>query len=230
MKTSIRVWDLPTRLFHWLLVGSFAGAWLTAESERLQLIHVTLGYTVAGLIVFRLVWGVTGTRWARFRSFLPSPSAAIDYAKALIGKAPEKHYTGHNPLGALAVYALLLLGIAVTASGYGYLQLDQDWLEEAHEVAANGMLALVILHVFGVIVSSLKHRENLVRGMVTGRKTGEADEAIPGNRVIPGILLAVAVGGFWFTAWQQPAALGLTADQAAETGGAAQGDEDDDDD
>lgn len=230
MKTSIRVWDLPTRLFHWLLVASFAGAWLTAESERLQLIHVTLGYTVAGLIAFRLVWGVTGTRWARFRSFLPSPSAAINYAKALIGKAPEKHYTGHNPLGALAVYALLLLGIIVTASGYGYLQQDQDWLEEAHELAANGMLALVILHVAGVVISSLKHKENLVRGMVTGRKTGEPEEAIPGNRVIPGLLLAAVVGGFWLVAWQQPAAIGLTAAKSAETTGAAARDSDGDDD
>lgn len=230
MKTSIRVWDLPTRLFHWLLVASFAGAWLTAESERLQLIHVTLGYTVAGLIAFRLVWGVTGTRWARFRSFLPSPSAAINYAKALIGKAPEKHYTGHNPLGALAVYALLLLGIIVTASGYGYLQQDQDWLEEAHELAANGMLALVILHVAGVVISSLKHKENLVRGMVTGRKTGEPEEAIPGNRVIPGLLLAAVVGGFWLVAWQQPAAIGLTAAKSAETTGAAARGSDGDDD
>ena len=68
MKTSIKVWDLPTRLFHWLLVLSFAAAYLTAESERLRVIHMTFGYTVAGLLVFRVLWGLMGTRWAKFSS------------------------------------------------------------------------------------------------------------------------------------------------------------------
>jgi hypothetical protein len=104
---------------------------------------------------------------------------------------------------------LLLLGIIVTASGYGYQQLDQEWLEEVHEVSANGMLALVVLHVVGVIISSAKHRENLVRGMVTGNKQGEPQQAIKHTLTIPALLLLLLVGGFWFGAWQQPSLLGI---------------------
>jgi phosphoglycerol transferase MdoB-like AlkP superfamily enzyme len=126
-----------------------------------------------------------------------------------VGKGSNQHYVGHNPLGALAVYALLLLGIIVTASGYGYQQLDQEWLEEVHEVAANGMLALVVFHVLGVIISSIKHRENLVRGMVTGNKQGEPQQEIKRTWTIPALLLLLLVGGFWFAAWQQPALLGI---------------------
>ncbi len=218
MLQSIKVWDMPTRVFHWLLAFSFAAAFITAESERWLLWHLIFGYTVGGLIAFRLVWGIVGTRWSRFSSFLPSPSKAFDYALSLVGKGSNQHYVGHNPLGALAVYALLLLGIIVTASGYGYQQLDQEWLEEVHEVAANGMLALVVLHVVGVIISSVKHRENLVRGMVTGNKQGEPQQAIKHTLTIPALLLLLLVGGFWFGAWQQPSLLGIngTAEQTKE--------------
>lgn len=231
MKSEIRVWDLPTRLFHWLLAGSFAGAWLTAESERLQLIHITLGYTLLGLIAFRMIWGFVGSRWARFRSFPPSPRAAMQYAKALVGAAPEKHYTGHNPLGALAVYGLLLMGVAVGVSGYVGLTLDQDWVGEVHEALAAGMLGLVGLHVAGVIISSRKHHENLVKGMITGRKPGEASEAIARTGLVPGLLLASLVGAFWLTAWQQPDALGLVAKETVTdaAGAPVKGRDDDED-
>ena len=143
MKTSIKVWDLPTRLFHWLLVLSFAAAYLTAESERLRVIHMTFGCTVAGLLVFRVLWGLMGTRWAKFSSFWPSPKKAINYGLSLVDNAQAPHYTGHNPLGALAVYGLLTLGLATTALGYSYVQLDQEWIAEVHEALANLMLALV---------------------------------------------------------------------------------------
>ena len=216
MKTSIKVWDLPTRLFHWLLVLSFATAYLTAESERLRIIHITCGYTVAGLLVFRLLWGLVGTRWAKFSSFWPSPSKAINYGLSLVDKAQAPHYTGHNPLGALAVYGLLSLGLITTAAGYSYLQLDQEWIAEVHEVMANLMLALVFAHVFGVVISSKKHKENLAKSMVTGNKDGEPADEIKTTRPIVALLLLAVVGGFWFTAWQQPDLLGLKAGEDSE--------------
>ncbi len=216
MKTSIKVWDLPTRLFHWLLVLSFAAAYLTAESERLRVIHMTFGYTVAGLLVFRVLWGLMGTRWAKFSSFWPSPKKAINYGLSLVDKAQAPHYTGHNPLGALAVYGLLTLGLATTALGYSYVQLDQEWIAEVHEALANLMLALVFAHVFGVVISSKKHKENLAKSMVTGDKQGEPEEAIKNTRPIVALLLLVVVGGFWFTAWQQPDLLGLKAGEDSE--------------
>ena len=138
----VRVWDAPVRLFHWLLVLSFAGAWLSAESERLHLIHITLGYTAGGLVVFRLLWGLVGSRWARFGSFVRSPAAALAYAKALAQRRAP-HFTGHNPAGGWAV--LGLLGLMAATVGLGWATemelLPARW-EEAHEAVATALLWL----------------------------------------------------------------------------------------
>jgi cytochrome b len=197
-------------VFHGLLVVSFVGAYLSAESERLQIIHLTFGYTLAGLIAFRLLWGMVGSRHAQFRDFWPSPTKVWQYALSLIGKAQAPHYIGHNPLGALAVYALLLLGIAVSVTGYAYLQeLGGDWMEEGHGLIANMMLGLVGLHIIGVLISSFAHQENLIRGMVTGKKDGEPAQAITSSFNVVGLILLIIVGGFWTVAYFKPAAVGL---------------------
>jgi cytochrome b len=166
----VLVWDLPVRLFQWLLAASFAGAYLTSESERWRQVHVVFGYTVAGLIAFRVLWGFVGGRYARFSEFVRGPSAAYDYVKSLLTGRPQ-HYTGHNPAGALAIVALLALGALAALSGYAtYNDFGGEWLEEVHEALANTMLALVVLHLAGVLVGSIAHGENLVRAMLTGRK------------------------------------------------------------
>lgn len=194
---KIKVWDLPTRVFHWLLALSFAGAYLTSESERYRDLHVMFGYTLAGLIGFRLLWGLLGTRHARFASFAFGAGQLIDYLKSLATAAP-RHYTGHNPAGAVAIFLLLALGLVTAASGYAtYQEIGGDWLEELHEGAAGAMLTVVAVHVAGVVVSSLLHRENLLRAMFTGNKRGPAGEAIPGTRRALGVLLLLAVLGFW---------------------------------
>lgn len=228
MNHKILVWDLPTRVFHWLLVVSFAGAYLTAESERLQIIHLTFGYTLAGLIVFRLIWGILGTRHAQFRNFLPSINKSWQYALSLIGKAQAPHYVGHNPLGALAIYALLLLGIAVSVTGYAYLQeMGGEWMEEGHEVIANMMLTLVGLHIVGVVISSVVHQENLIRGMINGHKKGEDAQAIKSSLNMVGVLLLVAVATFWTVAYLQPQAIGLVVGENTSTETADKKDDDD---
>lgn len=174
-SSSIRVWDLPVRLFHWLMVASFAGAWLTAESERWRLVHVWLGYTMAGLVAFRLLWGVVGPRHARFVNFVRGPQAVLRYLKSLLSGHAEYH-EGHNPAGALAIVALLGLAALTTTLGWAtYNDLGGEWLEEAHEAAASAMLAVVGLHLAGVVVASLAHGENLVRAMITGRKPAHAE-------------------------------------------------------
>jgi len=171
----IRVWDLPTRLFHWLLAVSFAGAWLTAESERWRDVHVALGYTFAGLIAFRLVWGLVGSRYARFSSFVSGPGAVKRYLLSILRMRPE-HHVGHNPAGGWAVLALLGLGLVTAFTGYAtYNDYGGHWLEEVHEGAASVMLGLVLVHIGAVLLSSLIHRENLVRAMLDGfkrRRTG----------------------------------------------------------
>lgn len=201
-RPRILVWDLPVRVFHWLMVASFAGAWLTAESERWRQVHVTLGYTMAGLVAFRIAWGLVGPRPARFSSFVRGPRAAARYVGSLLAGRAE-HHTGHNPAGALAIMALLALAAGVTASGWAnFNEFGGHAMEEVHEAAANLMLALVGIHLLGVAVGSWAHRENLVRAMVTGRKSGEAKEGARRAWHAVGIALLIAVLGFWAVQWQ----------------------------
>lgn len=196
-KTRILVWDLPLRVFHWLLAASFAGAFLTGETERYRDLHVALGYIVAGLLAFRLTWAFAGTRYARLSSFAFGPAAVLRYLRSLLAGKPL-HYVGHNPAGSWVIYALLLLGAAVGISGYGvHVGMGGHWLEELHEGVANAMLGLVIVHTVGVVVSSLLHRENLALAMLTGYKYGERDAAIKHTRLATALVLALGVGVLW---------------------------------
>jgi|PlaIllAssembly_1097288.scaffolds.fasta_scaffold44792_4 cytochrome b len=195
--SRILVWDLPLRLFHWLLAASFAGAFLTAESERWRDIHAMLGYTMLALVAFRIAWGFVGPRYARFATFTFGPSRIVSYLRSLANGAPH-HYTGHNPAGSWAIFALL--GCAIVAGGTGlalYNDIGGRWMEHLHEFAANAMLAVVAVHLVGVAAGSLLHRENLVRAMVTGRKSGAAGDAIGGPRRVVALLLVAAVVGLW---------------------------------
>lgn len=206
--SRVLVWDAPVRVFHWLLVLSFAGAWLTAESERWRLVHVTLGYTMAALAAFRIVWGLVGTRHARFASFVRGPRAAWQYLMALRTGRPE-HHAGHNPAGALAIVALLALIGVTAASGWAtYQDLGGEWLEELHEGAANALLALVGVHLAGVVVGSLVHRENLVRAMVTGRKHVPPQEGIRSAWRSVAVLMVAATLALWAVQWQSAPAGG----------------------
>jgi len=210
----VLVWDAPVRVSHWLMVLSFAGAYLTAESERWRLAHVTLGYTLAGLVAFRILWGLVGTRHARFASFVRGPAAVARYLGSLWRGRPE-HHSGHNPAGALAIVALVLLALAVSASGWAtYQDIGGHWLEEAHEAAASLMLAVVGVHVAGVVVGSWLHRENLVRSMVTGRKAASPQDAIRSAWRSVAALMVVAVIGFWGLQWQGAPAAGGMAEQS----------------
>jgi cytochrome b len=199
MGVRILVWDVPTRVFHWLLVTSFAGAFLTSESEYYRDIHVVLGYTLLGLIAFRLVWGFTGTHYARFKSFLFSPVETAKYLASMLTGHPT-HYLGHNPAGSLAVFALLACGIASGVSGVLIFQdMGGDSLEELHEMVSYGMLAVVALHVAGVLISSLLHRENLVRAMITGYKSVQTvgEKGISCAYTWLGVIILAIVLAFW---------------------------------
>jgi cytochrome b len=184
------------------MVLCFAGAWASAESESWRLLHVTLGYTMAGLLAFRLAWGLVGTRHARFANFVRGPAAVARYLGSLLRGAPA-HHVGHNPAGAWAIVGLLALTAVVAASGWAAFDgLGGEWLEELHDATAHAMLALVAVHVAGVLVGSWLHRENLVRAMVSGRKAARpGDGARRAWRSVAALLL-VAVLAFWWTQWQ----------------------------
>lgn len=198
MSTRILVWDVPTRTFHWLLVASFTVAFLTAESERTRDIHVVFGYILLGLLAFRLLWGFIGTRYARFGSFLFGPGEVIAYVKSLVKRKPA-HYVGHNPAGSVAIWLLLILGFTSGVSGVMvYQELGGDVLEELHDVSSYAMLAVVTVHVLGVLVSSVMHRENLVRSMITGYKSDGQNAGIKRSYAWLGVIMLAAVVAFWF--------------------------------
>jgi cytochrome b len=176
----IKVWDLPLRIFHWLLVVAFAVAYVT-EDELLDM-HVWAGYTVFGLLVFRLVWGFVGGYYAQFANFLCAPASSLAYLKEVIALRSKRHL-GHNPAGAAMIVLLLLSLLMTTLSGFAVYGADQGagplaaigsdheklW-EEVHEVFANLTLILVIGHIIGVAIESYIHKENLAKAMVHGHK------------------------------------------------------------
>src|SRR3954464_9578218 len=142
---------------------------LGPAGAALSLVHVILGYTAVGLVLFRIIWGFVGSRYARFASFAFAPGTAIRYLRTM--RNSHEHYVGHNPAGSYVIYAILLIGLLTGVTGYMSLgeQVGES-LEEVHELFANVWLSLVILHVAGVIVASFLHRENLVCSMITGYK------------------------------------------------------------
>lgn len=164
------VWDLPVRVGHWLLAISFFIAYLTSESERWRLVHVTSGAVVLAIVSFRLLWGIVGSHHARFSSFVTSPRVVLRYLSSL-RRDEHEVYVGHNPAGGWSVMALLACCLATTLTG---LAIHNAWPilgnEDVHEWMATLCLCLIGLHLAGVLLSSLVNRENLVRAMLTGYK------------------------------------------------------------
>ena len=180
INNTIKVWDLPVRIFHWLLVLAFSIAFIT-EDDFLS-IHVWAGYVIAGLLVFRLLWGFIGGEYARFSNFLCSPSDSVTYLKNMFLDKP-KRYIGHNPAGSAMIVLLLVSLIITTVTGFAVygaeenagplasigMQNEELW-EETHEFFANAVFLLVIIHIIGVVFESLQHKENLVKSMINGYK------------------------------------------------------------
>ena len=195
-KSKTLVWDLPTRAFHWLLAIAFVGAFVTAESERLRDLHMLMGYSAAGLVAFRLLWGILGTRYARFTSLPLSPRAVVTYLKSLLTLSP-RHYFGHNPAGSWAVIGMLVLITVTAATGWARaVEVGPRWVEDLHEGLANTTVAVIGVHIVAVLLSSVLHRENLVRAMLSGYKPGSGTPAA-GSRWVVALLLVGALGAFW---------------------------------
>ena len=197
-KQSVLVWDLPVRVFHWLLFVSFAGAWLTAESEAQQMIHYAFGYTACALVLFRILWGLIGTRYARFTQFIKGPSNTTHHIKSLLNRQPE-HQLGHNPAGAVAMVLLMVLILLLGLTGYWIVKdLLSELVGEAHEIIASMAMAVVTIHIAAAILMSFFQKENLIKSMVTGMKMGAIDQAIPSPVYLLGFMLAVAWSYMFF--------------------------------
>jgi cytochrome b len=183
--TTIKVWDPLVRIFHWSLVIFFSIAYVS-EDDFMQL-HVWAGYGILVLIAFRLVWGLIGTRHARFTDFVKRPQAVFQYLRDIL-HGSAKRYLGHNPAGGAMVVLLLASLTATGISGLALYGIEEhagplaDWvqnwphimediLEETHELLANATLLLVFLHIAGVLLASAQHGENLIASMWHGKKS-----------------------------------------------------------
>jgi len=213
-RQFIKVWDIAIRVFHWALVLCFAIAIISSEDD--SKLHIICGYSLLFLVLFRIVYGFVGTKYARFSDFLYQPAQVADYLKGLLTGRP-KHYIGHNPAGGIMIFIMLLSLVLLTLTGlkaYGVKghgplakleisfmtnafadsgdkenhdehdkrkrrsqknhraekkEQDEFW-EEIHETMAYFTIFLVSIHIMGVLISSLVHRENLIKSMITGRK------------------------------------------------------------
>lgn len=167
---GVKIWDPLVRLLHWGLVASIALTWIAGEAWLRT--HEIAGYVALGIVAVRLVWGFVGSMHARFGDFVRRPSAVWRYAVDVL-QAREARHLGHNPLGGWMVLALLA-SVGVTGfSGWLYTT-DRfwglAWVDLLHRTSAWAMVGLIVLHLVGVIFTSLRHCENLVASMLSGRK------------------------------------------------------------
>jgi cytochrome b len=215
MANHVRVWDLPTRLFHWALVACVIGLFVTGYVGGATIDwHARIGYAVLTLLLFRLVWGIVGGRWSRFASFIYSPRSMLAYLR---GRAHPDHLVGHNPLGAASVFAMLVVLLAQVGTGLvtddeisfqGPLNrfvdssfgLSATWYHK--DVGQWLLVALVVLHVLAVLFYLWKKGDNLVRPMVVGDKPlptpapASRDDAV--SRLAALIVLVACAGLVWW--------------------------------
>lgn len=167
---QVRVWDLPVRIVHWGLVVGVATAWFTGHGP--PWLHDGTGYAVLALVSLRFIRGVFGPRADRFTRFVPGAGETLAYARK-VRRGQEPRFLGHNPLGGWMIVALLMAAFGAGVSGWLYTT-DRfwgvEWVEDLHESLANLLVILIVIHVAGVVFTSLRQGENLVAAMVHGRK------------------------------------------------------------
>ncbi len=194
----VLIWDLPTRLFHWLLSGAFIAAAIIAlalgEHSPLFPYHAMIGLTVALMVCLRIFWGIAGTRYAKFGTFIFGPAAVIEYMKGTV-VGGGKRYIGHNPGSALAIFALLALILAMAVTGI-MLGQGNEGVKEVHEVLAWVTVGFVVAHVLGVALHTVRHRENITLSMIHGKKQAEPSDAIASAKPIIAVVF-LAIAGVW---------------------------------
>lgn len=210
-KPSRLMVDAPTRMFHWLFALSFLGAYITADGERWRLLHVTLGYTLAGLLAFRVLYGLIGPRQAGLGAMYRKLSSAPAWLKSITQSSSPAGINwrqGQNLLMALAIVALLVMVVPLTLSGYGAYNdwgdfLGGDWLAEVHEFFGEAFLFILLAHLGLILGLSLLHRKNQAMPMLTGRVEGSGPNLVQKNRVWLAALLLLAVLTYATYEWQQ---------------------------
>jgi cytochrome b len=213
--------DAPIRVFHWLFALSFVGAYLTADGESWRMLHVTLGYTMAGLLAFRVVYGLWGPPQARLALMLRKLKTAPQWVREAIAhlthpwagdvqvrSGATPWHQGQNLLLATAVVAILVLVVPLTLTGYATFNdwgdvLGGDGLEDLHGLLGDALLAGVLGHVALIAGLSLWRRKNLAQPMLSGRSQGQGPDLAKHNHSLLAALVLVAVLAFWTWQWQQ---------------------------
>lgn len=196
---KILVWDIPARLFHWAFAASLTAAigigFLVDDDQPLFQWHMLFGIVALFLLAVRVVMGVAGSRYSRFSSYPVHPREVVGYMiSAAVSKT--KLYAGNNPGSATAAVLMFLLVPALFISGIGY---GGEAVEELHEILAWALLAVIALHLAGLVWHTIRHRENISLAMVTGRKTGKPEDAIESGHSVLGAIIFL-VTGLWIAA------------------------------
>lgn len=198
MPGSTLVWDLPVRIFHWALALGFTAAAIISlglgEDSPLFPYHSIIGLTLGVMVILRIIWGFVGTRHARFSAFAFGPGAVVRYLRG-IATGSKHRDVGHNPASAYAIFAMLALVLGMGITGYLMATGDES-VKELHEILAYSLLAVVGIHILGVVVHTVRHRDPIALSMIHGRKDTDAANAIRSSRPIIA-LVALAITGWW---------------------------------
>ena len=214
---SIRVWDTPTRIFHWLLVGLVIFSLISGNIGLSAMqYHEWSGFAILALVGFRLVWGFVGGRYSRFSNFIKGPAAVIRYARSLLKKDTEI-YIGHNPLGGWSIIAMLVSLLIQVGTGlfanddiltegplYYLVSKDtSDWLTGIHHLNLNILMGLVVIHIIAVIFYLVAKQENLIKPMIVGSKVRHQPlDSVRENPllalVLAAVIAAVAYGAIYY--------------------------------
>ena len=195
------IWDLPIRFFHWLFAGAFIVAAVIAlglgDDSPLFPYHGMIGLVLALMLAMRVIWGFVGSRYARFGSFIYSPMAVVRYLRDAAAGRGGRH-AGHNPGSAYAIFAMLAIvaGLAVTGVMLGQ---GNEGVKEIHELLVYAMIGVAGVHVLGVVLHTLRRRENITAGMIHGHKNVPASVGIRSSHPVAAAVFLIALGA-WATA------------------------------
>jgi cytochrome b len=196
------VYDLPTRIFHWLFAALFVAAFSIAklidDDSALYSQHMILGYILFFLTALRIVWGFIGSHYARFNSFPLKPALLLSYFKDILARK-GKRYFGHNPASAWATLFMIGLALGLGITGYLMQSGNKELFEDAHEMMANAFVVVAIAHILGLILHSVKHRDKIGLSMLHGKKL-KVDHATPirSNHEAIALGLILIVGFFTY--------------------------------
>lgn len=192
------IWDLPTRLFHWLFAGSAVMAFIIAKVAEKETpifyLHVVFGVLAGLLVLWRIIWGFIGSRHSRWKELFFSPASVINYFKE-VSQGRGIYYAGHNPGGSLAILGLLALVFFTVLSGIFIAKAEV--FEELHEVLPVILMIVSAIHIVGVLLATKMHKENYALSMITGRRKGTAADAISQSHGVAAAVMLVAVLGSW---------------------------------